>query len=402
MSIRCCFALAALLLVSLHLVHAAEGAVIDAMETASFQQPKVKGKVEVVDGKVGKALKFSFDKDCLNAFAMGKARGTPEFDGAAGFSFWVKGDGSDHCGGIEFIWNEDYALRYDVCFSIKGTEWQKVTVPWRDVLPVLPKEGAKAIDPKTGNAPSKLGAPWIGKWWYWKDYEAHSFCIDELRLEPTLELDTNDYKPAGAPLERVLAKLKAGKPVTIVTMGDSLTDYGHWANKETNWPTLLKKALEAKYKSQVTIVNPAIGGTELRQNLILIPRWIQQAPEPDLVTVCFGFNDWNSGMRGPMFLETLRDGVDRIRRATKGKADVLLLTTNPAVEKWDTFAELAESARTAAKEKNAGLADIYNAMHEAGKENKERLYVNDKTHLGAPGHEVFAKTVQAAIEAGGK
>ena len=27
-----------------------------------------------------------------------------------------------------------------------------------------------------------------------------------------------------------------------------------------------------------TIVNPAIGGTQLRQNLVLIPRWLAKAP----------------------------------------------------------------------------------------------------------------------------
>ena len=53
----------------------------------------------------------------------------------------------------------------------------------------------------------------------------------------------------GPPLARVLAKLKAGQPITVVTMGDSLTDTHHWANRETNWPALLKEQLEAKYKS---------------------------------------------------------------------------------------------------------------------------------------------------------
>ena len=32
---------------------------------------------------------------------------------------------------------------------------------------------------------------------------------------------------------------------------------------------------------KVAVINPAIGGTQLRQNLVLMPRWLQQAPEPD-------------------------------------------------------------------------------------------------------------------------
>jgi len=399
---RCKFVVLATLTMAAAVLRAAEGPVIQSMDELKFRLPKDKAKAEVVDGKVGKAVKFSYDAACLNAFFMGNSGASPEWDKAAGFSFWVKGDGSENCGGIQFIWNEDYAARYDYCFPINGTEWQKVVVPWCDVIPVLPKENCKFLDAANGNAPSKLGALWFGKWWYWKSFDAHSYVIDEIRLEPEIAVDRTDYKPVGAPLGRVLEKLKAGKPVTIVTMGDSLTDFKHWANKPGNWPTMLKKLLEEKYKTQVTIVNPAMGGTELRQNLIVMPRWLQQEPEPDLVTVCFGFNDWNSGMRGPMFKETLAFGVDRIRRMTKGKADVMLLTTSPAVEHWDTFAELAEAARAVAKDRNAGLADLYNAMHEAGKANKEALFVNDKVHLGQPGHEVFAKTVLAAIEAAGK
>jgi len=143
----------------------------------------------------------------------------------------------------------------------------------------------------------------------------------------------------------VQAKLKAGQPITIVTMGDSLTDFAHWANREVNWPTLLQTQLKEKYNSQVNIVNPAIGGTELRQNLIMLPRWTSKHPAPDLVTVFFGFNDWSSGMRGESFYAAQKDAIDRIRRATGGKADVLILTSAPTLENGTTFAELAEACQ---------------------------------------------------------
>jgi len=68
---------------------------------------------ESVEGKVGKAVKLSFDAGCKTQFCMLNLRGTPEWDKAEGFSFWLKGDGSKHFGCIQFIWNEDYAARYD-------------------------------------------------------------------------------------------------------------------------------------------------------------------------------------------------------------------------------------------------------------------------------------------------
>ena len=384
---------------------AAEGALIDSADELSFIQPKAKGSVEVVEGKVGKAQKLSFEDGCTSIFIPAqKIKGTPEWDKAAGFSFWVKGDGSDKCGGIQFIWNEDYALRYDYCFPIKSTDWQKVTVKWSDLVCVLPEADGKmsSIGPNA-NAPSKLGRLQFGKWWYWKDYGKHSYIVDEFRLEPAIE-DAKVEKPAGAPLDRVLAKLKAGKPITIVTMGDSLTDFNHWANKKANWPTMLQNALREKFKSEVTIINPAIGGTQLRQGSMMIPRWIQKAPEPDLVTIAYGYNDFDSKMRGPNFKDTYLATIDRVRRFTQNKSDILVIGTAPAATRWTEMQEMCDAAKAAAAEKGAGFVDLHAIFHEAGKENKDRLYASaeDKTHLGAPGHELVAKGVVEAIEKAGK
>lgn len=372
---------------------------IDSLDEPRFREPKEKGRAELVEGKSGKAVRFSFDADSRSVFFTSGIRGRPEWDTAEGFSFWVKGDGSQNFGGLEFIYDEDYSVRYDAAFPLHGTEWTRVTLAWRDLVPVLPGPKAKPLDPRTGNPPSKLSALWIGKWWYWREYPALTFTMDDLRLEPSVPR-AEPEAPPGPPLARARAKLKAGKPVTLVTMGDSLTDFQHWSNRPTSWPRLLQARLQEKYGSQVTLENPAIGGTQLRQNLVLMPRWLARTPEPDLVTVLFGFNDWDAGMRGPEFEEACRDAVDRIRRATSGKADVLLLTTLPSVARWRTMAELGEAVRRAARDRKAGLADTEQAFLAEGKEMPERLYGFDKTHLSPAGHEVIARTVLAAIEGG--
>lgn len=287
---------------------AGESPVLDSMDATTFRPGSDQVQITQVDGATGtgsKALRFAFANDARNAFAQGRVHGTPAWDQAAGISFRVKGDGSTHCGGIQFVWNEDYAIRYDVAFPISGTEWKTVTIPWRDFIPVLANPASVPLDPRGERPPSKLGALWFGKWWYWRDNPAHSYAIDDIRLEPVI-VQTEVEPPAGAPLARVQAKLKAGQPITVVTMGDSLTDARHWTNRQTNWPSFLAVQLKKDYGSEVTIVNPAIGGTELKQNLVLMPRWLATTPKPDLVTVCFGHNDWNSGMRGPAFRAALR------------------------------------------------------------------------------------------------
>lgn len=389
----------AVLLLTAAVARAGDDTVIDTMDKLTFRLPKEKGTAEVVAGKVGNALRFTFARDARGVFFMRSLHGSPAWDKAAGLSFWVKGDGTDGVGGVQFIYDDDYAMRYDFAFPIKSKDWQKVTIAWGDLVPVLPGPKSVPVDPAGANRPSKLTALWFGKWWYWGDYPAQSYAIDDVRLEPTIERDTRDRKPAGAPLGRVLAKLKAGEPVTLVTMGDSLTDTRHWANRKTAWPALLREMLHAKYKSEVTVVNPAIGGTQLRQGMVLIPRWQEKAP--DLVTFCYGGNDWEAGMRGEQFYDTTRDAIDRVRRAAPG-ADVLAMTAVPSVAQWETRAELAEAGRTAARERNAGLADTERAFRTAGAKDRERLFVDDRVHLSPAGHALMAKTVFDAIEAAGR
>ncbi len=373
-----------------------DGHAIDSMDAATFTMPSGKGSVELVGGRDGNALKFTFNDNCSGVFAAGKAGGMPEWDKAAGISFWVKGDGSRHLGGLEFVWNGDFSERYACSFPIDGTDWRKVVVPWHDLIPEMGKT-ARRIDSANGNTPSKLGPIWFGKWWYWKDYAAHSYTVDDIRLERTIPPDSADYRPAGSPLERVRAKLKAGKPITIVTMGDSLTDMAHWSNRKINWPSILNARLKEKYGSDVTIVNPAMGGTELRQNLVVMPRWVEQTSAPDLVTVFFGGNDWNSGMRGEAFYEAQKDAIDRIRRATKGRADVLILTTFPALENGTTYGELADACTKAASVKKTGIADVYSTVQAMTPPGRATLFVNDKVHLALPGQTLVAESVLAAL-----
>ncbi len=378
-------------------VRAQEAGVIASMDEMRFAPPKEKGSASLV-GRVGKAVRFRFEADAPSTFFTSNIHGKPEWERAQGFSFWVRGHDSDGFGGLEFIYDDDYAVRYDFCFPVKNGEWRKILVAWQDLVPVLPGPAAKPLGTSGGNAASKLSAIFVGKWWYWPQDPAVCFDIDEIRLEPTIERDASEHLPDGPPLGRVLAKLRAGKPITIVTMGDSLTDKHHWANREVCWVDLLRQGLKAAYRSDVTIVNPAIGGTQLRQNVILIPRWLATVPEPDLVTIFFGGNDWDSGMRGAEFRRACTDAVDRVRRATRGKADVLLITTNPSAARWGAIEELAEACRNAAKDRRASLADTDKAFVAAGKDDPNPLFVHDRVHLSKAGHAIVAGTVIKAIE----
>ncbi len=361
------------------------------------------GTVESVGGKFGKAVKFTFIPEARGGFMIAPARATPAWNDAAGFSFWVKGDGSQSWAGLELIDKTDFKLRYGYCFPIDSTDWTKITVPWRDLTPeiaaplVNPAPAAQAD--KSAYAPANFGNLWFGKWFYYRDYPAHSFAIDHVALEPTI--DRPDVPPPTAfGLKRLRAKLGAKRPITIVTMGDSLTDPRHWANRTARWPDLLAADLKAKYGSDVTIVNPAIGGTTLSQNLILMPRWLKETPQPDLVTIWFGGNDHDAGVKADRFKQYLTLAVARLREKTAGQTDILILTTAPAHARWETYADLEQAAKDVAKNTGAALADTAEALRHPGSPDKaleQKHWEWDKVHLGAKGHEITKDAVLRAI-----
>jgi lysophospholipase L1-like esterase len=387
---------------------AADDAVIFDMETVRHKPTEISpdgkqkvpaGTAELVDGHAGRAVKFTFVENARGGFMAAGVRATPQWDAAAGFSFWVKGDGSSHWGGIELIDKADFGLRYGYCFPIDSTEWRKITVPWGDLVPELK---APRVDAKAGYHPSNFGNFWFGKWHYWREYPAESYAVDDVRLEQAIDVPP-PLPPVEPGLTRVRAKLAAHKPITVVTMGDSLSDQHHWSNRRIVWHQFLAEALRAKYGCDVKIVNPAIGGTTLSQNVVLIPRWVKEAPSPDLVTIWFGTNDWDSGVRGERFKEYLRLAVDQIRRQTKGSADVLIMTTAPTHARWETYAELERAARDVAAEKTTGLADTAGEFRRAGSAEealKEGYWEWDKVHLGRKGHEAARDAVVRAIEGG--
>jgi lysophospholipase L1-like esterase len=356
------------------------------------------GTVELVEGKLGKAAQFNFTGGLGAGFMTAPLNAIADWNQADGFSFFVKGDGSTNWGGLEMIDRNNYGLRYGFCFSIQSRDWTKVVVPWRDLIPEL---SGPLVDAAKGYAPAGFGNFWFGKWFYWRDYPAISFAIDQVVLEKKIAAEP---LPASAPgLQRLRAKLAAKKPVTIVSMGDSLSDKRHWANRTLLWSESLVQQLKTKYGSEVTLVNPAMGGTTLSQNLILMPRWVREAPAPDLVTVWFGFNDWDSGVRGDRFKEYLQLAAERIRRLTHGSTDILLLTTCPAYARWDTMKEMEQAARDVAAETGVGLADTAAEFRKVGSAEqalKQEYWVWDKTHLGPKGHALAAETVLKAIESG--
>ncbi|HZL36240.1 MAG TPA: GDSL-type esterase/lipase family protein [Tepidisphaeraceae bacterium] len=355
------------------------------------------GTVETVDGQFGKAIKLSFIEGAAGGFMTAPLHAAPAWDAAEGFSFWVKGDGSDSFGGMELIDRDNFSLRYGYCFPINSRQWKKIVVRWSDLTPELAAPMMGGMD---GYPPSRLGNLWFGKWFYWREYPAESYTIEQVQLEEKIApVAVPEVEPG---IKRFAAKLRARKPVTIVSMGDSLTDPYHWSNRKVRWTSLLARAIDKKYESATKIVNPAIGGTTLSQNMVLMPRWEKLSPSPDLVILWFGGNDWDAGVRGARFAQYLRVAVDRIRQQTHGSADVLLLTPCPGFARWETMRELEDAVKKVAAEKKTGLIDIAADFRKPGTPEaalKQEYWAWDKVHLGKKSQEIVRDAILRGIEA---
>jgi lysophospholipase L1-like esterase len=73
------------------------------------------------------------------------------------------------------------------------------------------------------------------------------------------------------------------------------------------------------------------------------------------------------------------------------------MTTCPGADAWDTYEELANAARRAAADKQAGLADTYLAFHAVGPADRDSLFVHDRVHLSPAGHQLVLQTVMGAL-----
>ena len=59
-----------------------EGPLVNSMDDVKVTPPKEKAKAETVEGKVGKAVKLSFENGCKSQFCITNVRATPEWDKA--------------------------------------------------------------------------------------------------------------------------------------------------------------------------------------------------------------------------------------------------------------------------------------------------------------------------------
>lgn len=204
-----------------------------------------------------------------------------------------------------------------------------------------------------------------------------------LMLSLSLTLPTLGH--ADARLQAVMQRLDAGEPVTLATIGGSITTgYAAQPPREKGWAALLAKSLGPKVK----LVNAGVSGTDSAAGVQRLHKQVLDA-SPDLVIVEFGVNDqWlDPTVRGSSYEAILRT----LLTARKAPAVVVLGLTQQGNQPRDaTDIQLKLAA-------HYGLASLdfgrwMQARVDAGLDRWAALY-DEPVHPNATGHQRIAQAL---------
>lgn len=184
--------------------------------------------------------------------------------------------------------------------------------------------------------------------------------------------------------------LEAGRSVTIVTYGDSIT--AGFAVRR-GFPSFWREMLQNKYpKAKIELVNSGISGDTTLDGLARLD-WSVLSYEPDLVTINFGINDCVLSLDLAEFEENF---VEMVRRIRSGPAsEVLLLSSQPLetppYDKW--VQDYYQAVERVALEMDVGFVDVFGAWMERVNQGTplSSLILSGLDHPNEAGYRIIAE-----------
>jgi lysophospholipase L1-like esterase len=205
-------------------------------------------------------------------------------------------------------------------------------------------------------------------------------------------------------LPRTVGRLRNGKPVSIVLIGDSISsgcNASGWAGEtpyQPPFPGLLQQHLEAEYQSKVQMTNPSVSGKDTRWVLSAIDLVVK--PKPDLVIVAFGMND-AAGRSAKEYQTNTKAVITKIRESLPN-AEFILVATMLGNRDWPRLKqELFPQYRDALNElcePGIALADMTSIWTEFLKRKQDwDLTGNGVNHPNDFGHRVYAQVLSTLL-----
>ena len=324
---------------------------------------------------------------------------------SVGFSFEFKGDGTPQYASVFVGENAALFNAYEAIFPLETNVWQTMTLRWTDFVKNDPPwETGQTRFSETNVVPAPGAIRYIGfgqGGCFSKFYTStFNFEIRNLRM---LDGPPQERVPAFSPgLTRTRNLIENGKPLKILLLGDSITDFGG----DTNYGYQCGQLLKQRWHVDARVCNAGIGGHSVRAGTIVLPRSLRAMPDPDLVCILFGANDCKAvndqaGYNEAVFARNLEILIDQVRRGTKGTADIMLISGVPRLDKnmqsAGTIEKIVGACKRVASERQTAFCDtfpIYLALPEA---EKKKVY-KDTIHQTPQGQVFLGELLFRTIE----
>ena len=213
--------------------------------------------------------------------------------------------------------------------------------------------------------------------------------------------------------KRLQAEWPDNDIINFVFLGDSITA-GYRETPQislhNNYSDMFMVWLNRRFPTaSLNLINAGVGGWGVREGLLKLDQQVI-THHPDLVTICYGMNDFLHGV-GYLseFRDCYREIIDRLQAA--GIARIIMMTTIPYHDGSDMGKKhlaaqginqagpvqqaYMEAIRDMAVQARLPLADVYSAWIEAqaGFSRPDLLYSNGINHPNDAGHAIIAKSL---------
>ena len=296
----------------------------------------------------------------------------------------MKGDGTSTFGLVE-IRSNDYVNIFQAVFPLTSTEWKEVSVRWDDFFQMNDNSKEAKIDwPNVNNFGFGSRAGW----------GSCNYAVDDITLAKIPARQAEKAPDGTARLEKTIAKIRAGEPVKIVALGDSIT-FGTKVPSEKRGSGLYFQVAAAGLEKQfqgakVTTVNAGVGGDTIAEGIVRIGH--QVAPErPDLVMVLLGANDAIYRFPDERVLSTMSILIDKLLETTS--AEILLLGPGPCGEAPGVAEHYADVMAGLAAKKGVAYLSMSAAMGALSRADRATAFDGDNVHWSETGHKLMGRAV---------
>lgn len=210
------------------------------------------------------------------------------------------------------------------------------------------------------------------------------------------------FDPAALPT--TIGKLRDGKPLSIVLLGDSISTgcnasgWGGGAPFQPAYQDLLLQHLKSNYSANIQLTNLSVGGKTTPWGISMIDEVASH--KPDLVIVAFGMND-SAGLSAEKYGRNTAEMIAKTH-ALVPDAEFILVATMLGNRDWirlnhavfpqfrDALAELCKPG--------IALADMTSVWDEFFKRKQDAdLTGNGVNHPNDFGHRVYAQVLSALL-----